>query len=256
MAPTTHYKILFGVGSGVFTVAFIVAVIVAIVWWVRRRRFDTAWYSAAQFFILMLTYWPMFIGSPMRQRKDGREIVIIRDITMIPVVMIQTWVVNIILHLQPNPATIILFLMGGGSLSFCLADFGVANFYWWGFAAGGAGLFLLAQLWTFKSAQLFTIGTIAVWASSAIILIGFYLIQMLGWSMLQVLDNSPHRLNTEIAYLIVVAVGAMLTGLLATIFFTPATFPLKDATPLPAQALPQDETQAVGTLRRRSTTHH
>jgi len=211
---TTDYQILFLSGGGAFSLCVVGAALFSY-FWLWRGRFSTFILTAIQCAILALAYWLMAFDWFFKQRKDGREFPWYRDVALLLVMFLQTWIVSVVLWLDKVDAFAVLGATFVGSAALTIANFMTADEYWFGWAMGGIAIYGGVQAWIFASSKRRGYASWIVYGASFILIVCLPLAQLLSWTMLQVLDKSPRRWDSELAYLIVSFVGVVVMGLAA-----------------------------------------
>lgn len=231
--------ILFLVGAVWFT-AFAVATFVLS--WMRWRTGRenpghlVAWAHTA----LAVLYWFLYVDAFFYLRGDGVEMPWVRMIAEIIVYMTYAWMVCVSLWLDWDDAAIVVIILTGVGGAMVTLSHLVANpNYWWGFA-GGAGVLALAQLWTLRKSRRPDLVAWLLWGGWMIWIVGVPLVQLLGWTMTEVLDKSPARNTTEILYLVVYGLGVTVYGIVQIFIFTsrPPSRPLRQS---PEQLVPPQQ---------------
>lgn len=217
MANILTYTIIFGTGGAYFTLATIVAFVVAVLIWLWRKRISPALFSTLQFLILAGAWWLMLLEWWPKQRKDGREFPWYRDVVLAACLTLQTWIVAATLQLGVHDGTFVIFTTLGGAIALVLGNFAVYPQGWWGVGAYIA-LLAVVQFMILRGSQRNSWRAWAVYLTSLICVVGIPVVQLLSWTMTEALDKHPHRKLSEIFYLVVVAAGFTLNGIAATLF--------------------------------------
>lgn len=216
----TDHELLFILGSAAFCAAGLAAALLALIMLAWRRRFSSFIQSAVQCFLMALVYALMAFDWWQKQRKDGREFPWYRDVAQIVVFFLQTWMISVALWLDKVDAFTALGATFCGAAALAMANFTVANIYWFGWSAGVV-VFALCAIFIAITATHHNWRSWAVLLSGAILWVGLPLAQLLSWTMTGALDDSPHNFNSEIFYLVVTFVGIVVSGLASGLLYVP-----------------------------------
>ena len=209
---------VFLVGASWFTACAVISFLAS--WFVWRRGRENpghlvVWANA----VMAVLYWFLYVDWGFYLRKDGVELPWMRIAAEILVYLAYSWMVSVSLWLDWDDGMILVSGTGLAGAMVSLSHLVTADHYWWGWALGVGGL-ALAQLWALRRSRrpdslawLFFVGWL-VW------IIGVPLVQLLGWTMTEVLDKSPDRNTTEVLYLVVYGVVVTLYGWLQIALFS------------------------------------
>jgi hypothetical protein len=234
MTVSTTLTILFSIGGGVNTVAGLV-VLVGVYLYLIHHRLSAAFLIMLSFMLLGLVYFLMLLDWWPKQRHDGVEFPWYRDVAQIVITFFQTIIVAKELGIDgglsggplqmrryldiPFDCLVIVSVNTIAFVSLTFANFATPEKQWWFWGAGVALLLGCAVVWTYLRTRMRTLPAIMAQAASLVWLLGLPVVQALSWTMTEVLDTSPRRKSSEIAYLIVSFAG-LLIPLLVIVYTT------------------------------------
>lgn len=189
--------------------------------------------------MLSILYWFLYVDWGFYLRKDGVELPWLRIAVEIVIYLLYSWMVSVSLWLDWDDAVIAIGATGLGGALVSLSHLITANRYWWGWAMGAVVLGL-AQIWELRRSRRPDALAWVFFAGWLIWIIGVPLVQVLGWTMTEVLDESPSRGTTEIIYLIVYGLSVTIYGWVQILFFSsrPVNKPLEKLEPA---AIPEQD---------------
>ncbi len=205
------FEILNIVGACAFFIGAVCALVAAYIYLGWRKGGSTFIHTAIQCALASLVYALMFFDWWWHQRSDGREFPWYRDVALIGIVFLNTWIACVVMHIGKYQS---FFVLGGtfaGAAALVAANFCVANIYWWGFSAGVVLYAICYGIIALTTPRHRLYAGIA-FICCLILPIGLPLTQMLSWTMAEALDNSPDNINSNIMYLVVTAVGILVSG--------------------------------------------
>lgn len=220
--PTAYTWLFVGGGLG-FTLGAVIAA-AATLFFLWRGRISSTVHTMLQCGLMLLVYFLMAFDWWPKQRADGREFPWYRDVALLLVSFLQMWITLVNLYVDVSDAFVLLGASFFGSLALVLSNFGVANVYWYGWGAywivhALAYLFILAAAGRNTSWR----GWIMLLAS-LILVIGWPLVQLLSWTMLEVFDSAPDRFISEIVYLVVTGAGIAAVGVSSVLLYRPEVY--------------------------------
>lgn len=199
-------QITFGIGIGVSFLAAALALIVFAIY-LTRKRVSSAICTAAAFGLLCIVYTEMIMDFWPKQRKDGVEFPWYRDVAHIPIGGLIAVLGAHLLEMSLGHEAIYVGTMMVGYTSLTLANFMTATDYWWGWAGAIAAFILAEGFFIYRYGENTNYFGWAGWAASLVYPVCIPLVQVLSWTMQEVLGDSPDRKTSEFAYLVVEVVG-------------------------------------------------
>jgi len=224
------FEILNLVGLGLFVIGGIAAAVAAWAYAGWRKSFSTAILSLFQCCLLAIAHVLMFFDWNWKLRSDGREFPWYRDGALGLVVFLNTWMACVVVRVGKRESFFALSASFGGGLALVLANYCVANVYWWGLGAGSV-LYFIAYAIIGLTARNHTLYAMIAFLSTLILPIGLPIVQLLSWTITQALDDHPDNINSNIVYLVVSAVGILIAGVVCAVvqslrapfnYYTPA----------------------------------
>jgi hypothetical protein len=212
--------IFFIIGGGLPVLASVLATLIGQARWRREHKQNPTHLVVGKCILTALCYWSLFFAfSHYLRAADSITVWWIRYATHIPVSMLAAWTMCAGLWMLPHDGWLVI-LMGQPIAATCqlLAELSShpRNYYWWSMATALQALVFAFVLRRSRRAD--RVGWFMVIGTAAF-LGGMLLIQLLGYSMTGALDSAPERRNTEIGYLVVNGVGAIL-GVLSVLSHT------------------------------------
>jgi hypothetical protein len=149
---------------------------------------------------MIFDFWP-------KQRKDGVEFPWYRDVAHIPIGGLIAVVGAHLLEMSLGHEFMYVMTTMIGYLCLAIANFITPENYWWGWAGAIAAFLLAESFFIYRWGENTNYFGWAGWAASLIYPVCISLVQVLSWTMTEVLGDSPNRKTSEIAYLVVEVVG-------------------------------------------------
>lgn len=223
--PSGPLSILFGVGLGLFGVAVLAFLLWGTFMWVFRHAENPSHLIVWACAVYTIMYAALLVdGTSVLRTGDGVEYPWIRGAANAIVYVLLALMTSVALWMSMDNTWISLALAAAGGACFVLADAFSTPRSWWWFSFG-----LLTQLLqTALSLRRSRRSGNRAWLlmlMSLIWTLGMPIGQALSWTLGRALDSPPHRLNSEIFFIVVSGLGIIVYGATAMLLWRPVPLP-------------------------------
>jgi len=242
MTTADQLTILFGVGLGVFAAATLVFLLWGTFMWALRRAENPSHLLVWSCAVYTVVYAVLLVdGTAVLRTGDGVEYPWIRSAGNALIYVMLANMTATALWMSWADMWLSLGLAAAGGVAFGLTDAASTPNAWWWFGAGLLTQLLQTALSLRRSrrvgnrAWLLLLGSL-VWT------LGMPVGQALSWTLGGAVSSSPHRLGSEILFIVLAGVGILLYGAVAMVLWRPVPLPPASAELLAsAETLPSPE---------------